>query len=63
VAAFLTQLGMMPQLMNIKLVSATQAQGGYPYDCVFTITASLRPFAAAPPLAPAAPAIVMGGGQ
>jgi Tfp pilus assembly protein PilN len=62
VATLLTQLGMMPQLMNIKLVSSAQSQS-VPTDCVFSITASLRPFAAAPPLAPAAPAITMGGGQ
>lgn len=62
VATFLTQLGMMPQLMNIKLVSSAQSSSPAT-DCVFSITASLRPFAAAPPLAPAAPAITMGGGQ
>ena len=62
VATFLTQLGMMPQLMNVKLISSQQSPG-VPTDCVFNITASLRPFAAAPPLAPAAPAITMGGGQ
>jgi len=62
VAVFLTQLGMMPQLMNVKLISSQQSPG-VPTDCVFNITASLRPFAAAPPLAPAAPAITMGGGQ
>jgi Tfp pilus assembly protein PilN len=62
VATFLTQLGMMPQLMNIKLVSSAQSQS-VTTDCVFNITASLRPFAATPPLAPAAPAITMGGGQ
>jgi len=62
VATFLTQLGMMPQLMNIKLVSSTQSPS-VSTDCIYNITASLRPFAAAPPLAPAAPAITMGGGQ
>jgi hypothetical protein len=62
VATLLTQLGLMPQIMNIKLASAVR-QADYPTDVQFTITANLRPFATTPPLAPTAPAITMGGGQ
>ena len=64
VATLMTQLGLMPQIMNISLVSSVrpQATTNVP-DVIFTITASLRPFATTPPLAPAAPAITMGGGQ
>jgi Tfp pilus assembly protein PilN len=61
VAALLTQLGLMPQIMNIKLASSTAATAGASVS--FTISASLRPFATTPPLAPAAPSITMGGGQ
>jgi len=65
VATLMTQLGMMPQLMNISLVSSVKPQGAVSAepDVGFQITASLRPFATTPPLAPAAPAITMGGGQ
>jgi len=64
VATLLTQLGLMPQIMNLKLASSTRstASGTLP-DVTFTISASLRPFATTPPLAPAAPSITMGGGQ
>jgi Tfp pilus assembly protein PilN len=62
VATMLTQLGLMPQLMNIKMVSAV-AVPGFPTDLSYTITANLRPFATTPPLAPTAPSITMGGGQ
>lgn len=62
VATMLTQLGLMPQLMNIKLASAV-AVPGFPTDLAYSITANLRPFATTPPLAPAAPSITMGGGQ
>jgi len=61
VATTLTQLGLMPQIMNIKLTSAVATGGSVPVN--FTITANLRPFATTPPLAPAAPTITMGGGQ
>ena len=61
VAALLTQLGLMPQIMNMKLASSTAATAGASVS--FTISASLRPFATTPPLAPAAPSITMGGGQ
>jgi Tfp pilus assembly protein PilN len=61
VATLLTQLGLMPQIMNIKLTSAVATNGNVPVN--FTITANLRPFATTPPLAPAAPTITMGGGQ
>jgi Tfp pilus assembly protein PilN len=62
IATLLTQLGLMPQIMNIKLGSAT-ASGEIATDLGFTITANLRPFATTPPLAPTAPSITMGGGQ
>ena len=62
VATMLTQLGLMPQLMNIKLTSAVDVPG-FPTDLSYTITANLRPFATTPPLAPTAPSITMGGGQ
>lgn len=64
VATLLTQLGLMPQIMNLKLASSTRSTsaGSLP-DVTFAITASLRPFATTPPLAPAAPSITMGGGQ
>ncbi len=64
VATLLTQLGLMPQIMNLKLASSTRStSGGSLPDVTFVITASLRPFATTPPLAPAAPSITMGGGQ
>ena len=64
VATLLTQLGLMPQIMNIKLASSTRsATSGTTPDVTFTISASLRPFATTPPLAPAAPSMTMGGGQ
>lgn len=64
VATLLTQLGLMPQIMNIKMTSSTRSMSsGTIPDVNFTITASLRPFATTPPLAPAAPSITMGGGQ
>jgi Tfp pilus assembly protein PilN len=64
VADFMTRLGLMPQLMNIQLVSAqkgaassTSAGGASPTTqtvVTFQITAQLRPFETAPPLAAAA---------
>ena len=62
VAEFMTRLGLMPQLMNIKLASS-QIPDATRVDVQFTITASLRPFAVTPPLAPPAPTLTMGGGQ
>ncbi|HMK93317.1 MAG TPA: hypothetical protein VK576_09990 [Thermoleophilia bacterium] len=62
VAEFMTRLGLMPQLMNIKLASS-QIPDATKVDVQFTITASLRPFAVTPPLAPPAPTLTMGGGQ
>ncbi len=64
VATLMTQLGLMPQIMNIRLQSAlSSTTTGAKPDVKFTIAASLRPFATTPPLAPAAPSITMGGGQ
>jgi len=63
VATLLTQLGLMPQIMNIKLASSVYTITASPAVVNFTITANLRPFATTPPLAPAAPTITMGGGQ
>jgi Tfp pilus assembly protein PilN len=62
VATLMTQLGLMPQVMNIRLTSATSSTAA-PNDVQFSIAANLRPFATTPPLAPAAPSITMGGGQ
>src|SRR5664279_4285351 len=62
VATLMTQLGLMPQIMNIRLASGI-ASTTAPNDVQYTITANLRPFATTPPLAPAAPSITMGGGQ
>ncbi len=65
VAEFMSRLGLMPQLMDVTLVSSmlqTQ-QTGAASDVQFSVTANLRPFAVSPPLAPAAPALVMGGAQ
>jgi hypothetical protein len=66
VADFMTRLGLMPQLINIQLVSAQKSaasgssSGTAAQELVtFQITAQLRPFEIAPPLAAAAPA----GGQ
>jgi Tfp pilus assembly protein PilN len=64
VATLMTQLGLMPQIMNLSLASSTASTNSTAApDVAFTITASLRPFATTPPLAPAAPSITMGGGQ
>ena len=66
VADFMTRLGLMPQLMNIRLVSAQKAaaaagaSSGSGSEAAassvvsFQITAQLRPFQPTPPLAPAA---------
>jgi Tfp pilus assembly protein PilN len=62
VATLMTQLGLMPQIMNIRLTSANSSTT-VPNDVQFSIAANLRPFATTPPLAPAAPSITMGGGQ
>lgn len=65
VATLMTQLGLMPQIMNLTLTSsvATPANSTTSPNVTFTITAALRPFANTPPLAPAAPSMTMGGGQ
>ena len=64
VATLMTQLGLMPQIMNIRLTSANAASTELSKsDVQFSIAANLRPFATTPPLAPAAPSITMGGGQ
>jgi Tfp pilus assembly protein PilN len=65
VADFMTRLGLMPQVVNIKLVTSTVSSNSAVSvaDVQFTITATLRPFAVSPPLAPPAPTIVMGGAQ
>ena len=64
VGTLMTQLGLMPQLMNIRLLSAVASPTSQTKpDVQFSIAASLRPFATTPPLAPAAPTITMGGGQ
>jgi Tfp pilus assembly protein PilN len=64
VATLMTQLGLMPQVMNIRLTSATASTTELSKpDVQFSIAANLRPFATTPPLAPAAPSITMGGGQ
>jgi len=63
VADFMTRLGLMPQVMNIKLASSQLQDPTKGVDVQFTITASLRPFAVTPPLAPPAPTLTMGGGQ
>jgi len=62
VATLMTQLGLMPQIMDIRLTSANSSTT-VPNDVQFSIAANLRPFATTPPLAPAAPSITMGGGQ
>ena len=59
VADFMTRLGLMPQLMNVQLVSAAKAAGSGTSDSGattvslvgFQITAQLRPFQALPPAA------------
>jgi len=58
VAEFMTRLGLMPQIMNITLVSATKSTGTDGGEVVtFSITAQLRPFQSpAPNAAGAAPA-------
>jgi hypothetical protein len=64
VATLMTQLGLMPQILNIRLTSSVaSASTASEPDVQFAIAASLRPFATTPPLAPAAPSIAMGGGQ
>jgi Tfp pilus assembly protein PilN len=64
VATLMTQLGLMPQVMNIRLTSANASTTELSKpDVQFSIAANLRPFATTPPLAPAAPSITMGGGQ
>lgn len=63
VADFMTRLGLMPQLMNVQLVSAAKAAasgsgtGGTAAVSLvgFQITAQLRPFETAPAAAAAAP--------
>jgi Tfp pilus assembly protein PilN len=65
VADFMTRLALMPQLMSIKLVSAQKGAAGSTSGgssstdstatvVTFQITAQLRPFETAPPLAAAA---------
>jgi Tfp pilus assembly protein PilN len=51
VAEFMTRLGLIPQLKSIKLVSSAEATDEATAGAVvtFTVTAALRPYAAAPP--------------
>jgi Tfp pilus assembly protein PilN len=64
VADLMTRLGLMPQILNIQLVSSTSVPTpNNVADVQYIITATLRPFAVSPPLAPPAPTIVMGGAQ
>jgi Tfp pilus assembly protein PilN len=76
VADFMTRLGLMPQLMNIQLVSSQEGSGSGSSSSsastttplvTFQITAQLRPFVVKPPLAvPGATTTALtgtGGGQ
>jgi Tfp pilus assembly protein PilN len=52
VADFMTRLGLLPHITNIQLSSSTQAtstEAGAQTLTTFTVTASLRPYLAAPP--------------
>jgi len=55
VAEFMTRLGLIPQLMNIQLVSsarpaaATGTASATPQTATFTVTAQLRPYTTPPP--------------
>ncbi len=60
VASFMTRLGLMPQLTNVKLVSSTASDAG---DYVeFEITADLRGFAQQPPSAQPPSTMTSAGG-
>jgi Tfp pilus assembly protein PilN len=50
VAAFMTRLGLVPQIMNVSLVDSEQVKTttGSPY-VQYTITSNLRPFLTVPP--------------
>jgi Tfp pilus assembly protein PilN len=50
IAQFMTRLGLLPQLYNIRLVQSTRDQDGDFY--VFEVDADLRPFLVAPPMSP-----------
>ncbi len=64
VAEFMTRLGLMPQLTDIQLVSATKAESESGADVVtFQITARLRAFQSQPPLAAAGAASQASGGE
>jgi Tfp pilus assembly protein PilN len=60
VASFMTRLGLMPQLTNVRLVSSTESTGGTYVE--FQITANLRPFAQQPPVAQPATTMTSAGG-
>jgi Tfp pilus assembly protein PilN len=51
VAEFMTRLGLIPQLTDIKLTSSTEATAteGTAVTVTFTVTARLRPYLAPPP--------------
>jgi len=60
VAAFMTRLGLLPQLTNVNLSDSQEvaAISGQPAYVTYTITASLRPFLTPPPTT-----VIAGGGQ
>lgn len=62
VADFMTRLGLMPQITDIKLVSAEKTEQDGKVIVKFQITAELRPFLQAPPFAIGAPATGQTGG-
>jgi Tfp pilus assembly protein PilN len=60
VASFMTRLGLMPQLTNVRLVSSIQNESSSFVD--FQITAGLRPYAQQPPVAQPATTMTSAGG-
>ena len=58
VAEFMTRLGLMPQIENIKLTNSAMVDVNGTMVAGFEITVQLRPFAVAPPLSTAAAAPV-----
>jgi Tfp pilus assembly protein PilN len=60
VASFMTRLGLMPQLTNVRLVSSTENESGNYVE--YQITANLRPFAQQPPVAQPATTMTSAGG-
>lgn len=60
VAGFMTRLGLMPQLTNVRLVSSTKSEDTNYVE--FQITANLRPFAQQPPVAQPATTMTSAGG-